>query len=262
MNSLPFGLYEDNGSFINELDAFCKLLCFLFLVVGIICTSNLFVYFVWLVIVVFLLYLSKLSVVPLILNIRRTSLFLFTILIMNILFFDIEDAFFRWWIFSPSLNGFIRGISVVSRLVLLLCLSYILSSSASSLKFAKSLEILFFPLKFVGINVKLISLILSIALQFIPILYEEAESIKKAQIARGANFNSKNIKLRIISVLSLITPVFVAAFKRADDLAIAMEGRSYDLDDKSFYGLSFSFKKNEFLALVFCLFCCVLSIYL
>ena len=260
MNNIVFGMYENNNSFINNLDAFSKLLCFLLLVIGVISIDNIVIYFVWFIVNIFLLYLSKLSIGPLVLNIYRIKWFLLILLLMNFCFYDINNYFFKWWIISLSLNGFIRGLSVVFRLILLLSLSYILSSSCPLLKLTKALEALFCPLKFIGVNVKSISMILSIALEFIPILYKESESIKKAQISRGADFNSKSIKKRVVSVLSLVTPIFIASFKRADDLSLAMEARGYDIDDNS-YKVKINFKKDDYLALVFCVLFCILTIY-
>ena len=260
MNNFVFGMYENNDSFINNLDAFSKLLCFLFLVVGIVFINNIVVYFIWFIIVLFLFYLSKLSIGQLVLYIYKIRWFLLILLLMNFCFYDVDDSFFKWWIISLSLKGFIRGLSIVIRLLLLLCLSYILSFSCPPLKLAKAMETLFYPLRFIGVNVKSISMILSIALEFIPILYEESESIKKAQISRGADFNSKNIKKRITSVLSLVTPIFIASFKRADDLSLAMEARGYDIDDNT-YKVKINFEKNDYLALIFCVLFCILTIY-
>ena len=260
MNNLVFGIYEDNNSFINNLDAFSKLLCFLLLVVGVVFIDSIVFYFIWFFVLLFLLYLSKLSIGPLVLNIYKIKWFLLLLLLMNFCFYDVDNYFFKWWIISLSYGGFIRGLSVIFRLILLLSLSYILSSTWPPLKLTKALETLFYPLRFIGVNVKSISMILSIALEFIPILYEESESIKKAQISRGADFNSKSIKKRVISVLSLVTPIFIASFKRADDLSLAMEARAYDIDDNS-YRVKINFKKNDYLAIVFCVLFCILTIY-
>ena len=148
MNNIVFGMYEDNNSFINNLDAFSKLLCFLLLVIGVISIDNIVIYIVWFFVLLFLFYLSKLSVGPLVLNIYKIKWFLLLLLLMNFCFYDINNYFFKCWIISLSLNGFIRGLSVVFRLILLLSLSYILSYSSPLLKLTKALETFFYPLKF------------------------------------------------------------------------------------------------------------------
>ena len=96
MNNIVFGIYENNNSFINNLDAFSKLLCFLLLVIGVISIDNIVIYFVWFIVNIFLLYLSKLSIGPLVLNIYRIKWFLLILILMNFCFYDINNYFFKW----------------------------------------------------------------------------------------------------------------------------------------------------------------------
>ena len=105
----------------------------------------------------------------------------------------------------------------------------ILLSTTSPLDLTKGISMFLYPLQFVGLNVYEISMILSISLTFIPTLFEEAEMIRKAQIARGAKLDSKNLITRATSIVPFVVPVFISAFKRADDLALALISRGIEL---------------------------------
>jgi energy-coupling factor transport system permease protein len=153
--------------------------------------------------------------------------FFLVILLMNTCFYSPEDAWFSYWIFNPSPTGLMQGIHVVLSVFLVLVISNVLTSTTSPMEITNALESLSSPLKYIGIPTEEIAMILSIAIQFIPTLSEEAESIRKAQMARGARFDSPRIKEKAEAVLPLVTPIFLAAFKRADELSLAMEARGY-----------------------------------
>ena len=89
------------------------------------------------------------------------------------------------------------------------------------------MESLLYPLKLIGVPVRDVAMILGVAIQFIPTFSEEAEAIRKAQTARGARFESRKLSEKAKSVVPLVVPVFLAAFRRADELAMAMEARGY-----------------------------------
>jgi energy-coupling factor transport system permease protein len=113
------------------------------------------------------------------------------------------------------------------RLILLVISSQLLTLTTSPIALTDGLERLMKPLSKVGFPAHELAMMMSIALRFIPTLLEEADKIKKAQMARGADFESGNLFSRAKAMLPLLVPLFVSAFRRADELALAMEARCY-----------------------------------
>ena len=119
------------------------------------------------------------------------------------------------------------AIKMAVRLSLLILGSSIMTLTTTPTQLTDALESLLRPLKKIHVPVHEIAMMMSIALRFIPILMEETDKIMKAQIARGADFESKNIVKKIKSMVPLLVPLFISAFRRANDLAMAMEARCY-----------------------------------
>jgi energy-coupling factor transport system permease protein len=126
-----------------------------------------------------------------------------------------------------SKEGLSFAIKMALRLSLLILGSSIMTLTTTPTQLTDALESLMRPLKKVHVPVHEISMMMSIALRFIPILMEETDKIMKAQIARGADFESKNLIKKIKSLVPLLVPLFISAFRRANDLAMAMEARCY-----------------------------------
>ena len=157
---------------------------------------------------------------------KRMWRFLLTIFILNSFFFSTEDPIFSWWIFTLTKKGMFQGAKVVILFSVCLILGERLLKKKTPVEITRGLEKFLKPFKYIGVPVKDVAMILNISLQFIPILVEETENIKLAQMSRGADFSSRNLIKRGKSFIPLIIPIFVAAFRRADELAQAMESRS------------------------------------
>jgi energy-coupling factor transport system permease protein len=123
--------------------------------------------------------------------------------------------------------GVYLGLFMVLRIIFLVVSTSLLTLTTSPIALTDGLEYLMRPLKRIGVPAHEIAMMMTIALRFIPTLMEEAEKIMKAQMARGADFESGNVFRRAKSLVPLLVPLFVSAFRRADDLAIAMEARCY-----------------------------------
>ncbi len=129
--------------------------------------------------------------------------------------------------FPAEPGGIRQGAMVVVHLVLILVFCMVLTITTEPMEITHGLEELLSPLSKVGVPTEEIAMILGVAMQFIPVLGEEAERSRMAQTARGARFESKKLTDRAASFLPLVIPVFLAAFRRADELACAMEARGY-----------------------------------
>ena len=137
------------------------------------------------------------------------------------------DAFFHVWLFDFTWQGAAKGFFIALRLVLLILLSALLTYTTSPLALTDALETLMQPAKRVGVPAHEIAMMMTIALRFVPTLIEEADKIMKAQQARGADFTEGSVIERVKGFVPILVPLFISAFRRADDLALAMEARCY-----------------------------------
>lgn len=146
---------------------------------------------------------------------------------MNAFFYSSDDCLFSIGLISISRTGLIQGLHIAVNVSLVIIWGNILISTTSPMELTDAISFYLSPLRLIKIPTEEITLILSVSMQFVPILLNEAKSIKTAQIARGAEFESKNLLKKAKCILPLIVPVFLTAFKRADELSQAMEARGY-----------------------------------
>ena len=137
------------------------------------------------------------------------------------------DAFFHVWLFDLTWQGAAKGFFIALRLALLILLSALLTYTTSPLALTDALETLMRPAKRVGVPAHEIAMMMTIALRFVPTLIEEADKIMKAQQARGADLTEGSVIERVKGFVPVLVPLFISAFRRADDLALAMEARCY-----------------------------------
>ena len=133
----------------------------------------------------------------------------------------------QWWIFTITAGGLNTAVYMGIRLIYLIIGSSLMTFTTTPNALTDGIEELLDPLKKIHVPVHEVAMMMSIALRFIPILLEETDKIMKAQIARGADLESGNIIQRAKSMIPILVPLFVSAFRRANDLALAMEARCY-----------------------------------
>ena len=131
------------------------------------------------------------------------------------------------WIWEFTREGMRQGFFISLRLVLLILFSTLLTFTTSPLALTDAIEALLSPLKLVGVPAHELAMMMTIALRFVPTLIEETEKIMKAQQSRGVDFGSGNFLKRLQSLMPIIVPLFISSFRRADELAMAMEARCY-----------------------------------
>lgn len=252
MNHLPAGLYQPGTSLLHRLNALSKILCLLILTAAVVCTNTIPGYLILIILTAALVKVSGVEPSAALYSAVRMKWFFMVILLMNLFFFEPEDPWAVWWIFRPSLEGLMQGINVVARVFLLLVISSLLTITTAPLSMTSAIERFILPLRFISVPTELVAMILSVAIQFIPTLLEETDSIRKAQTARGARFDSRNLIEKARSVLPLLIPVFLAAFKRADELSLAMEARGYRTDAGTAVRRKDPLKTADWLALLIC----------
>lgn len=143
------------------------------------------------------------------------------------MFFVKGDPLFDWWIFHISRQGLLTAVVMTIRIICLIAGTSLLTYTTSPITLTDGLERLMKPLKKVHFPVHELSMMMTIALRFIPTLIEETDKIMNAQKARGADLESGGIMQRAKALVPILIPLFVSAFRRADELALAMECRCY-----------------------------------
>ena len=225
-DSITLGQYYQTDSALHRLDPRVKLVgTFAYLIA-------LFVVDSWvgyLLAALFLAAMIRLSNVPFRYIVRgmKTILFLLLITVCFNLFLTPGEVIWQFGFLKMSREGLSFAIKMALRLSLLILGSSIMTLTTTPTQLTDALESLMRPLKKIHVPVHEISMMMSIALRFIPILMEETDKIMKAQIARGADFESRNLIKKIKSLVPLLVPLFISAFRRANDLAMAMEARCY-----------------------------------
>ena len=134
---------------------------------------------------------------------------------------------FSWWIVRVTAEGVRQAVFISLRLILLVAGTSLLTLTTSPIALTDGLERLLKPLKRIRFPAHELAMMMTIALRFIPTLLEETERIRKAQMARGADFETGGLLARARAMVPLLVPLFVSAFRRADELAMAMESRCY-----------------------------------
>lgn len=260
MNGLPSGMYQPGNSMIHRINPRVKLASLLFIVAAVVNIGSLVGYGICFLFAGLLIRLSQTSVSTALSSVRRLTPFFVIIFLMNFLFYGPENPWVQIWIFQPSYEGMIQGINVIARVFLLLIFSNILTVTTAPLEMTGALETMLSPLRVVKLPVGQIAMILSVAMQFIPTLFEETDMIRKAQMARGARFDSQRLTDKAKAVVPLVVPIFLAAFKRADELSLAMEARGYRPDRPYIKRKRRPLNRQEGTAVIACVLLCVVAI--
>ncbi|MFC3885324.1 energy-coupling factor transporter transmembrane component T family protein [Bacillus songklensis] len=227
MNGMIIGKYVPGNSVIHRMDPRAKLLIVFFYVLVVFLANNLYGYLALGLYSFAALFLSR---VPFrfILNGLKPVLFIiiFTF-ILHILMTKEGELLFKWGWLSVYKGGVLQGIFISFRFFFLILITTLLTLTTTPIQVTDGIESLLHPLKRFRFPVHELALMMSISLRFIPTLMDETEKIMKAQAARGIEFSSGSLKNRLQAVVPLLVPLFINSFKRAEELAIAMEARGY-----------------------------------
>ncbi|WP_394191184.1 energy-coupling factor transporter transmembrane component T family protein [Paenisporosarcina quisquiliarum] len=227
MEKMIFGRYIPGDSFVHKLDPRSKLI-FVFIFIAIVfLANNAVTYGLLLGFTLLTVFVSKIRLYFL-LNGLKPILFLLVFTFLLHIFFTKEgDLLWKWQFIEVYEEGLRQGIFISLRFLVLVLMTSILTLTTSPISITDGMEVLLNPFKRFKLPVHELALMMSISLRFIPTLMDETDKIMKAQMARGSDITSGSIKERIKAVVPLLIPLFVSAFKRAEDLAVAMEVRGY-----------------------------------
>ena len=228
MKDVAIGRYVQGNSVLHRLDPRLKVVLFIVYMVTIFLASTPVKMLAALATVLFLALLSKISPMEILRSVRPIVFIMIFIFLINVLTIRSGEVLWSWWIIKITYGGLKKAVLMAFRLLLLIvATSIILSLTTTPLKLADALESLGSPLKVIKVPVNEMAMTISIALRFIPTLVEETDKIMKAQSSRGAEYDTGNVFQRAKGYVAVLVPLFVSAFKRADELAIAMDARCY-----------------------------------
>ncbi|MGZ0051186.1 energy-coupling factor transporter transmembrane component T family protein [Brevibacillus gelatini] len=227
LQNIAIGQYVPGHSFLHRADPRSKLLFIILFATLVFLANNTVTYAV---LVAFTLYaglLSRLSLGYILKSLKPVWILIVFTIILHIFLTKGGAVYFQWGWFTVEERGIQQAIFISLRLGLLVVISSLLTLTTSPIDLTEGLERLLGPFGRIGVPVHEIALMMSIAIRFIPTLMEETDKIIKAQTARGANFTSGSLVKRAQSLIPIAIPLFVSAFRRAEDLALAMEARGY-----------------------------------
>lgn len=226
LKDITLGQYFPGNSLAHRLDPRTKLILTVLYIVILFCAKGFVSYGV---VALLLLTGVKVSGVAPRALVRGLKPILFIICFTAVLnlFYTPGEALASFWIFTITKEGLVTAFFMVLRITMLIMGTFLLTYTTSPIALTDGLETLLGPLKRVKVPVHELSMIMSIALRFIPTLIEETDKIMSAQKARGADFESGNLLQRARALVPILVPLFISAFRRADELAVAMECRGY-----------------------------------
>lgn len=227
MKNFIVGQYVPGNSVIHRLDPRAKLTAVLIYVIIIFLADNALSYACLALFSAFAIALSTVPVHYLYKGLRPILWIILLTLVLHIFMTHEGEILFQWGWLSVYTGGVTRGIFIALRIFFLIMMTTLLTLTTPPMDITDGMEALLGPFKRLRMPVHEFALMISISLRFIPTLMEETEKIMKAQMARGTDFSSGPLKDRVKAIIPLLVPLFISAFKRAEDLALAMEARGY-----------------------------------
>ena len=242
LKDITLGQYFPGNSVIHKMDPRAKILIALVFIVSIFLAENIFAFAALALFVIVLVLLSRISIITIFRGIKPILFILLFTAIINLFLTTAQGEEPLWqanisifsWTWHPTIYraGILRAVFTALRVVaLIVATSVFLTYTTTPITLTDALESLMSPLRVIRVPVHDIAMIITIALRFIPTLIEETDKIMNAQKARGADFANGSLIKRAKALIPVLIPLFVSAFKRADDLAIAMECRCYRGDN-------------------------------
>lgn len=232
MNNMMFGRYLPIDSFIHRLDPRLKIGSLLLLLIAVFFDAGFLGYGILGLFVIFMIILSHIKISQILKAIKPMLFMMLFLMFFNLLFIQRGNLLFSFGFIKIYDQALLQTAYIFIRLILIIIMTTVLTATTKPLDLTLGIEHLLSPFKKVGFPTHEVAMMISIALRFIPTLLEETQRIMKAQASRGVEFSEGRLKDKIMSIVSLIIPLFISAFQRAEDLANAMESRNYNREAK------------------------------
>ena len=227
LKDITLGQYFPGNSVVHRLDPRTKLIAVVLYIVALFLCRFFVTYAIMLAALCLCVKLSKVPVKSVVGGLKPVLLIVIITALLNLFYTPGEHVLAKLWVLTVTLEGVYAAFFMVIRIMMLITGTFLLTYTTSPILLTDGLEALLNPLKKIKVPVHELAMMMSIALRFIPTLIEETDKIMCAQRARGADFESGNLIQRAKALIPLLVPLFISAFRRADELAVAMECRCY-----------------------------------
>ena len=227
LNNITLGQYYPVDSPVHRMDPRIKLILTIAFIVSVFLAGSFIGY---ILLFAFIFFVSRLAHVPfrlLLKGLKPLRVIIILTFLLNLFFTPGDSVWIEFWIIRITREAFLQALFYSLRLIFLVAGTSLLTLTTSPIALSDGIEKLLSPLKIIHFPAHELAMMMTIALRFIPTLLEETDKIMKAQMARGADFESGNLISRAKAMVPLLVPLFVSAFRRAGDLAMAMESRCY-----------------------------------
>ncbi len=226
IGDITLGQFYPGDSILHRADPRIKIVISLVLMVIVFILNNILCLALALGFSIYAVYISKVPLSYAFKGLKPVLIIIMFTVVLNV-FFSEGTPWFTIWKITVTYEGVLRAVRTALRITVLITSSSLVTLTTTPILLTDGIEKLLNPLKKVRLPVHEIAMMMSIALRFIPVLMEETQKIIKAQTARGADFDTGNIFQKAKSFIPVLVPLFISAFRRADDLAVAMESRCY-----------------------------------
>ena len=227
LKDITLGQFFPGNSPVHTLDPRTKLIMLVVYIVALFSAVSWVSYALCLAFLVVSIAVSRIPVKSIFRGMKPLIMILVITGILNLFFTGGETVLVSFWVITVTLEGVIRAALMVLRILMLITSTFLLTYTTSPISLTDGLESLMGPLKVIRVPVHELSMMMCIALRFIPTLIEETDKIMCAQKARGADFENGSLIQRVKALVPILVPLFISAFRRADELATAMECRCY-----------------------------------
>ena len=228
LKDITMGQYFPGKSVVHRLDPRTKLILVVLYIAALFTAKNYVSYAVMIVFLAVAIKISTISFKSLVKGLKPLLIVIIFTAVLNLLFTGGERVLVQIWKIRITLEGVVTALKMLIRLVMLVMGTFLLTYTTSPMSLTDGIERLFNPLKKIKFPVHELAMMMSIALRFIPTLVEETDKIISAQKARGADFETGSLINRAKALLPIMVPLFISSFRRADELATAMESRCYN----------------------------------
>lgn len=247
IKDITLGQYIPGNSVIHRLDPRVKIMAILFYMISIFLVTKFIVYAPIALALFAVIFVSSIPI-KYVLNGLKPLLFIIILTLVINLLMTPGKVVFEFYFLKITEEGIRTGLFMATRLILLVIGTSLLTLTTSPIVLTDGMESLMKPLTKIGFPSHQLAMMMTIALRFIPTLFEETDKIMKAQMARGADFESGNLLKRAKNLVPLLVPLFINAFRRADELATAMESRCYRGGEGRTRLNELHYKKSDFVA--------------
>jgi energy-coupling factor transport system permease protein len=227
LKDITLGQYFPGDTVVHRLDPRTKLILMIVYITALFTAKGFLAYAFMLAVLITFLIISKIKPAAILRGLKPVFIIICITVFLNIFFIRGETVLFQYRIIVITQEGVITAVFMASRLIMLIISTFLLTYTTSPITLTDGLERMLGPLKNFKLPVHEFSMMMSIALRMIPTLIEETDKIMSAQKSRGADFETGGLIKRAKALLPLIIPLFISAFRRADELATAMESRCY-----------------------------------